>query len=152
MIERRPKLATTRQDLGTFGEMRVAQDCSCPRCKRGRLPTNFKCADVICDFCGYLGQVKATTVLDVDVLPRQVLGAAWGPQDERMRAGIYFPLFIVLATAGFASHVIYYLSADLQRPEMFKPRKALSETARRAGWIGFIYDLASVREAFVRLV
>jgi Dam-replacing family len=149
-------MATTRQGLGTFGEMRVAQECSCPRCKRRhtlvRLPTNFKCADVICDFCGYLGQVKAATVLDVNVLPRQVLGAAWGPQDERMRAGIYFPLFLVLATTGFASHAIYYLSADLQRPEMFKPRKALSETARRAGWIGFIYDLVSVREAFVRLV
>jgi hypothetical protein len=69
-----------------------------------------------------------------------------------MRAGIYFPLFLVLATDGFASHAIYYLSADLQLPEMFKPRKALSEKARRAGWIGFIYDLASVREAFVRLV
>jgi hypothetical protein len=149
-------MATTRQDLGAFGETRVARECSCPRCKRERtlvrLPPNFKCADVICDFCGYLGQVKTTTARVVSVLPRQVLGAAWGPQYERMQAGIYFPLFLVLATAGFASHAIYYLSADLQRPEMFKPRKALSATARRAGWIGFMYDLASVREAFVRLV
>src|SRR5260370_8128726 len=103
-------MATTRQDLGTFGEMRVAQECSCPKCKRGRtlvrLPTNFKCADVICDFCGYLGQVKATTVSDVNVLPRQILGAAWGPQDERMRAGIYFPPFLLLPTPPLASHPI----------------------------------------------
>jgi type II restriction enzyme len=117
-----------------------------------RLPPNFKCADVICDFCGYLGQVKATTVPDVAVLPRQILGAAWEPQHERMQAGIYFPLFLVLAKAGFASHAIYYLSADLQRPEMFKPRNALSATARRAGWVGFIYDLASVHDAFVRII
>ena len=69
-----------------------------------------------------------------------------------MQAGIYFPLFLVLATAGFDSHAIYYLSADLQRPEMFKPRKALSANARRAGWIGFVYDLTSVRKSFVRLI
>jgi hypothetical protein len=26
-------------------------------------------------------------------------------------------------------------------PSVFKPRKKLSETARRAGWQGFVYDL-----------
>jgi hypothetical protein len=148
-------MATARQVLGGFGEDRVAKDCTCPRCKKARtlvrLPPNFKCADVICDFCGYLAQVKASTVRDVVVLPRYVLGAAWGPQRERMDAGIYFPLFLVLATAAEASYAIYYLSADLQRPEMFKPRKPLSATARRAGWTGFMYDLDAVRSAFVRL-
>jgi hypothetical protein len=47
---------------------------------------------------------------------------------------------------------IYYLAPDLQVPEMFKPRKPLSERARRAGWTGFLYDLTPVRTAFVRLV
>ena len=68
-----------------------------------------------------------------------------------MEAGIYFPLFLVLATADLAEHAIYYLSADLQRPEMFKARKPLSETARQLGWTGFIYDLETVRSALVRL-
>ena len=131
-------MATARQQLGEFGEQRVVKECACPRCKRlkslVRLPANFKCADVICDFCGYLAQVKATTAVDIDVLPPQILGAAWGPQRERMEAG-----------------AIYYLPADLQRPEMFKARKPLSPNARRSGWTGFLYDLASVRTSFVRL-
>jgi len=29
-------------------------------------------------------------------------------------------------------------------PSVFKPRKALSETAKRAGWQGFMYDLSEV--------
>jgi hypothetical protein len=146
---------TARQTLGEFGEQRVVKDCGYPRCKRSRtlvrLPPNFKCADVICDFCGYLGQVKTTTVTNVQVIPRQILGAAWGPQRERMEAGIYFPLFLVLATADRTSYAIYYLPADLQRPQMFKPRTPLSPNARRAGWTGFLYDLDSVRSALVRL-
>ena len=149
-------MPTSRQDLGIFGEQKVVKDCACPKCKREntlvRLPPNFKCADVICDFCGYLGQVKAATVRDVGVIPKAVLGAAWKPQKERMESAIYFPLFLVLVAQGSRNYAIYYLSADLQRPGIFKPRKPLSEDARRAGWQGFIYDTTLVRESFVRLV
>jgi hypothetical protein len=98
---------------------------------------NFKCADVICDFCGYLAQVKTTERGDLDALPRKLMGAAWAPQNERMEAGIYFPLFIVLASPDRKRHAIYYLPADLQLSEMFQRRKPLSNTARRAGWTGY---------------
>ena len=155
LSEQNGSMATARHQLGEFGEQRVVKDCACPRCKRlkslVRLPANFKCADVICDFCGYLAQVKATTAVDIDVLPQQILGAAWGPQRERMEAGIYFPLYLVLATTDRGSYAIHYLPADLQRPEMFMARKPLSPNARRSGWTGFLYDLASVRTSFVRL-
>src|SRR5690349_1136595 len=120
--------ATARQRLGAFAEDMVVKQCGCPRCKRKgtlkRLPTNFKCADVICDFCGYLAQVKGATVKTADEPPRTLLGAAWGPQQERMDAGIYFPLFIVLKSGKYAS--IYYLPADLQSPDLFVVRKPLS--------------------------
>lgn len=114
-----------------------------------RLPNNFKCADLICDFCGYLAQVKATSVRSTDTVPRSVLGAAWGPQRDRMAAAIYFPLFLVLVAG--KQYSIFYLSADLQVPQMFKAREPLSLTARRAGWRGFVYDLTSVQQSFVRL-
>ncbi|MGQ3301210.1 DpnI domain-containing protein [Reyranella sp.] len=134
---------TLRQQLGDFGESLVVRRRDCPRCKRikplKRLPINFRCADVICDFCGYLAQVKAVTVRRVDVPPPRVLGAAWGPQEERMKAGIYFPMFLVLRRD--REHSIWYLSADLQVEEMFEPRKPLSAAARRANWQGFIYRL-----------
>jgi len=149
-------MPTAFQALGLFGEQKVVRDCSCPKCKRSRtlirLPTNFKCADVICDFCGYLGQVKAARTNNVDVIPKSILGAAWGPQKERMDADIYFPLFLVLVTAELKKYAIHYLAADLQSPELFKSRTPLSKTARRAGWQGFTYESGVISERFVRLV
>lgn len=139
-------MATTKQKLGEFGERLVTKTCSCPKCKKPktlrRLPNNFKCADVICDFCGYLAQVKSKSTKDIESLPAQILGAAWAPQEQRMQAGIYFPLFLVLVSE--SRNAIYYLSADHQFPEMFVPRKPLSDSARRAGWQGFYYDLSAI--------
>jgi type II restriction enzyme len=150
------EMPTQKQITGRLGEMLVSQKCECPRCKRARslvrLPNNFKCADVICDFCGYLAQVKATRVKDPEKIPKTVLGAAWKPQQERMKSGIYFPLFLVLIGPGRGNHAVFYLSADLQRPEIFRPRKALSKSARRAGWQGFIYRLETVQSSLVRLM
>ena len=139
-------MPTKKQELGEYGELVVVKNCSCPKCKRSktfkRLPTNFKCADIICDFCGYLAQVKATNVKNLNKVPKSILGAAWGPQKERMKAGIYFSLFIVLVNGH--SFSIYYLSADSQTPALFEPRRPLSKKARRAGWQGFTYNLKQV--------
>ena len=94
----------------------------------------IKCADVICEFCGYLAQVKSNNFKDINVFPKTVLGAAWGPQKERMDAGIFFPLFIVLFSETNSKEFgVYYLSADMQTKEMFVPRKKLSVNAKRAG-------------------
>lgn len=93
-------MATLRQQLGEFGEVLVCKSCNCPKCKRGgtfkRLPPNFKCADIICDFCGYVAQIKTATVQDINKIPKKILGAAWKPQLERMQSSIYIPLYLVL--------------------------------------------------------
>lgn len=111
-------MATKRQKLGEKGEILVTKNCLCPKCKREstlrRLPPNFKCADLICDFCGYLAQVKTARTKDIERIPRQILGAAWSVQKERMDAGIYFPLFLVLINYK-SKYSIYYLAADLPR-------------------------------------
>jgi hypothetical protein len=86
-VGQRKPMATKRQVLGRYGEMCVVSECACPKCKRSRtlkrLPLNFKCADVICDFCGYLAQVKAVSVDHIDIIPKTVLNAAWGPQRDQ---------------------------------------------------------------------
>ena len=148
-------MATDNQVKGEFGEKLVVKLCACPKCKRNktlqRLPPGFKCADVICDFCGFLAQVQTCAVTDVDCAPDNIMGAAWGPHKERMDAGIYFPLYIVAISKDAKSQAIYYLSADLQEPDIFQPRNPLGPTARRAGWQGFNYRLAHIRERLVRL-
>lgn len=148
-------MPTSHQLLGARGETLVVKSCHCPKCKRKgtlkRLPTNFKCADVICDFCGYLAQVKAVSSENIETLPKRILGAAWSVQRERMSSGIYFPLFIVQVNSR-KKYSIFYLSADLQTPEMFIVRNPLSQTARRSGWQGFVYNLANKMDSIVRLV
>jgi len=96
------------------------------------------------DECPLLGAKRSEELL-------LIRGAAWGPQKDRMASAIYFPLFLVLVGLGRANYSIFYLSADLQEPSMFRPRSPLSPKARRAGWQGFIYDLGPVRDRFVRI-
>ena len=147
-------MRTNKQLLGDFGENLIIKKFNCPKCKRikslKKLPQNFKCADIICDFCGYLAQVKTKTVSDIEKFPSKVLGAAWGPQKERMDAGIYFPLFVVLRNG--RNHSVFYLSSDLQTEEMFIKRKPLSKNAKRAGWQGFYFDGELMKKFISRLL
>ncbi len=148
-------MATEKQKLGKFGEETVARRVFCPNCKADErtfrlLPVNFKCADLICDFCGYLAQVKSTTVSDSETLPISILGAAWQPQKRRMDASIYFPLYIVLVESR-TKFAIYFLPKELQTEEMFIPRDPLKPTARRAGWQGYMIDLRKALGKPVRI-
>jgi len=149
-------MATDKQKLGDWGERQVASKCACPRCKRSKtlklLPPNFKCADLVCDFCGYLAQVKTTRVPDPEQLPKTILGGAWEPQRDRMQAGIYFPLFVVLVDKDQRQWSIKFLPADLQTPDMFEARKPLSPNAKRAGWQGFLIRCDLVEDRFVSVV
>lgn len=79
------------------------------------------------------------------------VGGAWEPQKERMDAGIYIPLFLVLTADEQRSGAIYFLAAVLQTPSMFQARKPLSENAKRAGWQGFSIQCDEVRDRFVRI-
>ena len=137
---------TTRQQTGDLGEEIVVKTQRCPGCKRDlktlrRLPNNFKCADVICDFCGYLAQVKSTRAKGdlPESCPLTLMGAAYGPQRERMDAGIYFSMYVVVLDQ-LNNAAIFFLPRDMQTDEMFVERPPLKETARRAGWIGTKID------------
>ena len=146
-------MPTAKQKLGTFGENLGTKVLVCQKCKKKKtlkkLPINFKCADLICDFCGFLAQVKSSNVKDINKLPKFILGAAWKPQLERMNAGIYFPLYFVLVNK--KKYSVYYLSDKLQSKKIFIPRKPLSSTAKRAGWQGFMYDISKIQNHFIKL-
>ena len=146
-------MPTDKQKLGVLGEDLVVKNLICQKCKKKKtlkkLPMNFKCADLICDFCGFLAQVKSSNVKNINNLPNSILGAAWKPQQERMDAGIYFPLYLVLVNG--KNHSVFYLSADLQSKDIFIPRKPLSASAKRAGWQGFMYNISKIKNHFVRL-
>ena len=147
-------MPSNKQKLGEKGENLVTKKCHCPRCKRPktlrRLRANFKCADIICDFCGYLAQVK-TMPRYTESLPDSLLSASWKVQKARIDAGIYIPLFLVQVEGKRIR--IAYLAADLQVEEMFSPRKPLSSTAKRSGWQGFVYNFdEEQKKRFVTIV
>jgi type II restriction enzyme len=146
-------MSTDKQKLGVYGENLVIKNLICQKCKKNKtlkkLPTNFKCADIICDFCGFLAQVKTSNVKNTDILPNTILGAGWKVQKERMNEGIYFPLYLILVNQN--NYSIFYLSVDNQSEEIFIPRKPLSSKARRAGWQGFMYDISKIKNDFIRL-
>ncbi len=138
-------MTTEKQIVGNRGEKLIRQNFNCFKCKKKNtlkpLITNFKCADLICDFCGYLAQVKTNTISDINIFPKSVLGASWAPQKERMDAGIFFPIFFVfIEKRNNKNFSIFYLPADLQSESMFVKRKPLKSTARRAGWQGYILN------------
>jgi len=148
-------MATQNQISGSRGEKLVAKTQVCPSCKKKRtlktLPINFKCADVICDFCGFLAQVKTFKSNDIEKLPPTVPGAGWKPQRERMESGIYYPLYLVANQKTKSKYSIWYLPADFQTAEMFIARKKLPSSAQRAGWQGFTIDLRKAQSQPVRL-
>jgi type II restriction enzyme len=141
---------TPAQELGDRGERAVRDHVICPRCNRTRqfrpLPKNFECVDVICKFCGFLAQVKATDVGTSEGLRRaQIPGGAWGPQHLRIVAGIFHGLYVVCFQGRRLLRIDYIPAHMLQAyPSVYKPRRKLSATAKRAGWQGFMYDLAQL--------
>ncbi|HEY5193631.1 MAG TPA: DpnI domain-containing protein [Solirubrobacteraceae bacterium] len=132
--------------------MAVCKHVGCPRCNRVRhfkqLPVNFECADIICKFCGFLAQVKTARLSDGTTdFPDRIMGAAWGPQQARILAGIYHGLYLVgyqqdgktLVRIDFVPpHIIE------TTPSVFEPRKPLSNTAKRAGWRGYLLNISAL--------
>lgn len=152
--------ATSRQALGTRGEDAVCKLITCPRCNRERqfrkLPTNFECADVICKFCGYLAQVKATRLPDGSTdLPRRFMSAAWKPQHERIIAGIFHGLYLVSYKQDEKTLVrIDFVPPHVLEaaPEVFEPRKPLSANAKRAGWTGYSLNIDALPSVGIKQV
>ena len=139
-------MTTPKQDLGKLGERAVCRYVKCPRCNRSRqlrpLTQNFECVDVICKFCGFLAQVKATNQKSGEKRPARIVGAAWGPQHERIINGIYHALYVATFVNNRLTRIDYIPAHMLEaHPGVYKPRNKLSETAQRAGWQGFMYDL-----------
>lgn len=137
-------MPSAKQLTGDRGEKFVAKHMPCLKCKRHgtikQLPTNFKCADLICDFCGQTSQVKTFTNDKVG-LPTTVVGAAWQPQSDRIKHGVYQPLWLVRVNRKGRVMEIWLIPSEVQSPSLFSPRNPLSATAKRSGWQGYNIDV-----------
>ncbi|MEX2242364.1 MAG: DpnI domain-containing protein [Fimbriimonadaceae bacterium] len=150
-------IPTPRALTGRRGEAAVTRLVACPRCSRPRhlrpLEAGFQCADVICKFCGFLAQVKATMV-SPDRRPSRLLGGSWARQHEQILADIFQALFIVTLAQNGKPIAIYYVPSHILRahPAVYRPRNALAATARRPNFRGFMYDLTQLPEVGIQQV
>lgn len=152
-------MATDKQKLGEYGEKLVCKLCSCPQCKRSgmfkRLPNNFKCLDLICEFCTNVVQVKTSNQPNISKIPSSVPGGGWKWQEERLNSSWYTSLFLVVVNKKDKTNfAIYFLSKEVQRREMYVKRlKPLAPGTRREGWLGFNFKFSdSDKKLFVKLI
>lgn len=147
-------MPTAKQKVGDVGERHVARHMPCLKCKRSgsmkQLPPNFKCADLICDFCGATSQVK-TFRKDNEGLPPSILGAAWQPQSERMQNGIYHALWLVRLSANMRVKEVWLLPSELQNENLFQKRQPLSANAKRADWQGYLIDAKGFADRIIKM-
>ena len=151
-IQGRKKMSsrTGIQKLGDRGEefalREINKASGCLNCKhkRGKLKTllgSFAAVDLVCEFCGQMYQVKTTKVENTSMLPTSVRGAQYPPLKDRMDAGIFHPLVIVLFKKGKngpdgltrtwkKTGTVWYLSPDLVEREMYYPYETTLHTGR----------------------
>ena len=131
-------MRTNKQLLGDFGENLIIKKFNCPKCKRlkslKKLPPNFKCADIICDFCGYLAQVKTKTVSDIEKFPSQILGAAW-PSKRKNGCGNIFP-FICNIKERKKVFSILFIIRSTNRRNVYKKKTFIKK--RKTCWMARI--------------
>ena len=149
-------MPSKNQRIGKLGEKFVTKMMNCLKCKKQNslklLPTNFKCADLICEFCGHTSQVK-TFRNDSEGLPNQIAGAKWNPLNERIQAGIYHALWIVrMNQTNNRCCEIWLVTSEAQDPKMFVKRKPLSSAAKKAGWQGYRIDVANHADRFIKVL
>jgi type II restriction enzyme len=113
---------------GEACERYVWTDFACPRCQGPfvRCPPNTPFQDMSCARCAQRFQIKATRHEQV---PDELLGGAYHTTRNHL-SGLDF--LVVLYPKG----KVYYMPHERIRPSMVRPRKALTQGARRAGWRG----------------
>jgi type II restriction enzyme len=87
--------------------------------------------------------------------PDHIAGAAWGPQQDRILAGIYHGLYLVGYRRGSRTLVrIDFVPPHIieATPNVFEPRKPLSDQAKRAGWTGFLLNVSALPKVGIRRV
>ncbi len=126
----------------------VARNVECWRCGTPLipLPANARLKDVVCQNALHDVQVKGIGGIAGDSLT----GAAFGPMAERLAVGA-LPDYLIVSYDRLRSVVVLaeFVDGASLDAERLKARKALSERARRAGWIGSTIDLSGLERHVV---
>ena len=133
------------QRIRVLSELWMKQEMYCPACGCDNLvkfPNNTRLADFFCRRCGEVYELKSKG----SPIGKSILDGAYYAALERITSSTNPNLFVL--------HYRQNLVEDLTlvpkhffTPDILKIRRALSPTARRAGYIGSVIDYGSIPSA-----
>ena len=128
------------QRVRVLSELWMQNEMYCPSCGRDNLskfPNNTKLADFFCENCGEIYELKSKRI----PIGRSILDGAYDTAIERITGNNNPNLFVL----GYHENIIdnlTFIPKYFFTPGVLKIRRALSNDARRAGYVGsvILYD------------
>ena len=127
---------STTQKIRVLTESWVQNSLYCPRCgsaRIGHFPNNRAVADFYCAKCGSEYELKSKG----GRIQRKITDGAYETFISRIKSNNN-PDFLIMSydAAELCVNDLWFVPKHFFVPEIVEKRKPLSDTARRAGWIG----------------
>lgn len=124
----------------------VKENSYCPSC--GSLPlnefeNNKPVADFYCESCSEEFELKSKN----GTLTNTITDGAYSTMIERITSNQNPNFFFLTYTKTWSVNNFLIIPKQFFTPEIIIKRKPLSETARRAGWVGCNIDISKITEA-----
>lgn len=113
----------------------ICQNMFCPCCGNPhilKLENNMPVADMKCDNCGEIFELKSKN----GKIGKKINDGAYSTMIERITSTTNHELFIMQYSSTYNVINLTLIPKFFLVPEIIEKRKALSDNARRAGWVG----------------
>lgn len=123
------------QKIRVMSESWVAHNIFCPSCGNVRisnLPNNLPVADFKCEKCGQIYELKSKN----GKIGNKIADGAYSTMIGRITSATNPDLFVMEYSNDFQVKNLILIPKFFFIPSIIEKRKALSQNARRAGWVG----------------
>lgn len=126
---------SSTQKIRVMSEAWTLQNLFCPCCGNAhinKLPNNAPVADVHCENCGETFELKSK----LKSFGKKIPDGAYHTMIERITSNANPQLFLMRYSATLSVTNLTFIPKFFFTPDIIERRKPLSETAKRAGWVG----------------
>lgn len=123
------------QKIRIMSESWVSHNIFCPSCGNlhiSNLPNNMPVADFKCEHCGEVYELKAKN----SKIGKKIADGAYSTMIERITSTSNPDLFLMQYTKDLQVVNLTLIPKFFFVPSIIEKRKPLSQSARRAGWVG----------------
>ena len=128
------------QRVRRMSEKWLVEESYCPACggKLAEHPNNKSVQDAYCLDCGEQYELKAknTSSNKISILPKKIADGAYSTMMQHMEAQTIPNLLFLQYLSCYTVSSLLVIPKQFFVPALIEKRKPLSETARRAGWVG----------------